>query len=196
MIAKSISSLAADRGLAKHAGFWWGFAEGVLFFIVPDVYISLATLFSLGAGAIAWAWSIIGSLAAVTLIYVNMRLGFDYVGLLDAVPGISPGMVARVTRQLSTGGLPFTPLLVLGGVPFKVYSGVAFSLGMPFLAVMLWTVFARVVRIAPTFVITGALRLVLARRIDRNAVTWVVLLAVFWIVFYVYYFNAMSRPPA
>jgi hypothetical protein len=194
MLAEHLSRLAADRRLAKHAGFWWGFAEGVLFFVVPDAYISLATLFSIGAGAIAWAWSILGSLAAVTVIYFNIRLGFDYLALLDAIPGISPAMIARVTRELSTAGLPWTPLLVAGGVPLKVYGGVAFSLGLPYLAVMGWTVFARVVRIAPTFIVAGVLRLLLARRIDRHATLWLVLLVAFWVVFYLFYFRMMGAP--
>ena len=50
MQAERIPRLARDERLARHAGFWWGLAEGLVFFIVPDVHISLAALFSLRAG--------------------------------------------------------------------------------------------------------------------------------------------------
>ena len=189
-----LRSLAADPGLGRQAGFWWGFAEGVAFFIVPDVYISVATLFSLRAGAVAWVASIAGSLAAIVVIRVLMAVpGLDYVAFLDRVPGIPAAMIQRVTAALTSGGLPYTPLLVLGGVPLKVYGAVGISLGVPLVALLLWTVFARVARIAPTFLLAGAARVLFRRRIETHPVAWTVGLAVWWLGFYLFYFARMSR---
>jgi hypothetical protein len=193
MQPERIQRLARDERLARHAGFWWGLAEGLLFFIVPDVYISFATLFSLRAGAMAWLFSIGGSAVAIVVIYLlTTTLGLDYLSFLDSIPGISAPLIHRVGQDLAAEGLPYTPLLVLGGVPLKLYGAQAFSLGFSLGAVLLWTVFARIVRIAPTFAAVAAVRLVFGRRIDARAATWCTLLGIFWLTFYILYFARMG----
>jgi hypothetical protein len=194
MQPERIQRLARDERLARHAGFWWALAEGLFFFIVPDVYISFATLFSLRAGALAWFFSIAGSAIAVVVIYIlAAMLGLDYVSFLDWIPGISEPLIHRVGQQLAAEGLPYTPLLVMAGVPLKLYVAHAFSLELSLGSVLLWTVFARIVRIAPTFAIIGAMRLLFGRRIDARAGVWCALLGIFWLAFYVFYFVHMSR---
>lgn len=194
MHADRIQRLAADERRARSVGFGWGFAEGLVFFIVPDVYISFATLFSLRAGAVAWAASIAGSAAAIPVIYVlSVALGLDYVMFLESIPGISPRLIERVAGRLAADGLPYTPLLVLGGIPLKVYAGIAFSLGMPLATVVLWTVFARIVRIAPTYALVAAVQLACRRRILSHPTAWCVLHAGCWVAFYVFYFVQMSH---
>ena len=189
-----IRQLARDERLARRAGFWWGFAEGVCFFIVPDVYVSFAALFSLRTGVVAWAASIAGSLAGVVAIYLlAVIVGFDYVRFLDVIPGISGTMLSRVGGQLGAEGLPYTALLILGGVPLKVYAGLAFSLGFGLAPVLLWTVFARIVRIAPTVAAVAVTRLLFRRSIDARATLWSALLGFVWLAFYVFYFVHMSR---
>jgi hypothetical protein len=189
-----LGRVARDERIARQAGFWWGFAEGLFFFIVPDVYISFATLFSLRAGAVAWLSSIAGSAVAISGIYLLMApLGLDYLAFLDCIPGISARLVHRVAQSLAADGLPYTPLLALGGVPLKVYGGVACSLGLSVGSVLIWTVFARLVRIAPTFLGVAALRLLVGRRIDSRPVTWWAALGLSWLAFYVFYFIRMSR---
>ena len=69
MQADRLQRTARLERVARHAGFWWGLVEGLVFFIIPDVYISFATLFSLRAGAVAWLFSILGSLVAVGIIF-------------------------------------------------------------------------------------------------------------------------------
>jgi hypothetical protein len=194
MSADRIRRLAADARLARQAGFWWGLAEGVAFFVVPDVYISFAALFALRAGAIAWAASIAGSLVAVVGIRVLMLVpGLDYLALLDAIPGISAGLIQRVAEGIRAAGLPYTPFLVLGGVPLKLYAALAFRYELPLGAVLLWTVVARVVRIAPTFLVLAAVRRLLERRIDSNPGAWLTALVLFWVAFYALYFERMGR---
>jgi hypothetical protein len=192
MDGERIRQLARNERVAGGVGFCWGFAEGLFFFIVPDVYVTFATLFSLRAGLIAWSASIAGSLVAVTAIYLLTAAGLAYVRLLAAVPGISWTMLEHVKMLLSATGLPYTPLLITGGVPLKVYAGMAFSLGRPLAAVLLWTVFARIVRIAPVFAIAAAARLVFGKRIDHYPQRWLVVLVSVWTLFYVFYFIRMG----
>jgi hypothetical protein len=89
-------------------------------------------------------------------------------------------MIQRETDALGGGGLPYTPLLVLGGVPLKVYAAIACSLGLPLVALLLWTAFARLVRIAPTFLLAGAARLLFRRRIDAHPAAWCAALGAWW----------------
>jgi hypothetical protein len=193
MGTEGLRRITADERVARHAGFWWGLAEGVAFFIVPDVYISAAMLFSYRAGIVAWAASIAGSLVAVVVIRVLMLLSaVDYRRFLDAVPGISGSLIERVSFAVSTAGLPYTPLLVLGGVPLKVYAAAAFASGVSLGAALLWTVFARVVRIAPTVLGIAAVRGVFRRRIDEHPGAWLGALALFWGAFYIFYFRRMG----
>jgi hypothetical protein len=193
-LAKSLAARAGSGRVARHAGFWWGFAEGLFFFIVPDVYITCATLFSARAGAIAWMASIAGSTAAVAVLYGLVALpGVDYLAFLENVPGVSARLLERVGRGMTGEGLPYTPLLALGGVPLKVYAGVAFSRGLSLASVLLWTVFARFVRIAPGYVAVAAVRLLWRRRIAARPVAWCVALGLVWIAFYIFYFVHMSR---
>jgi hypothetical protein len=194
MRAERIKRLARDERMALHAGFWWGLAEGLLFFIVPDVYLSFATLFSPRAGAVAWFSSIAGSAAAISIIrLLTTTPGLDYLVLLESIPGITGPLIDRVGASLAAEGLPYTPLLVFSGVPLKVYGALAFSLDLSLGSVLLWTLFARIVRIAPTFAGVAAVRLLFRRRIDAHATAWCLLLGFFWLGFYVYYFVRMSR---
>jgi hypothetical protein len=193
MGTERLRRLASDERVARHAGFWWGLAEGVAFFIVPDVYISAAMLFSYRAGAVAWAASIAGSMLAVVAIRVlTMLPGVDYFGFLDLVPGISEALIERVGSEVRAGGLPYSLLLVLGGVPLKVYAADAFDSGVSLGAVLLWTVFARVVRIAPTVLALAGVRGVFRRWIEQHPGAWLRGLALFWVVFYVFYFRRMG----
>lgn len=194
MRAERIQRLARDERLASRVGFWWGLAEGLFFFIVPDIYISLAALFSLRAGALAWLTSILGSATAVLIIsLLTATAGPAYLSFLQSVPGISRTMVERVVSSLAAHGLPYTPFLALGGVPLKLYAAGAFALGLSLGSVLIWTMFARIVRIAPSFAIAAATRLLLRRRIEARPLVWTTLLGLFWVGFYIFYFMRLSR---
>ncbi|HKO69185.1 MAG TPA: hypothetical protein VJU53_15400 [Burkholderiaceae bacterium] len=194
MQPERIQRVARNELLARRVGFWWGFAEGLFFFIVPDVYVSFATLFSLRAGALAWFFSIAGSASAVVVIYLlAVMLGLDYVSFLDWIPGISGPLIDRIGQQLATEGLPYTPFLIMAGVPLKVYVAEAFALELSLGAVLLWTVFARIVRIGPTFAIVAGMHLLFGRWINARPRAWCALLCIFWLAFYTFYFVHMSR---
>ena len=193
MQPERIQRLARAERVARHAGFWWGLAEGLFFFIIPDVYISLATLFAPRVGAVAWLFSIAGSVTAIPIIYLlTTILGADYLGFLGRVPGISSSLIAQVGEKVAAEGLPYTPFLASGGVPLKLYAASAFSVGLSLGSVLVWTVFARIVRIAPTFAVAATIRVVAGRQIDARPGIWVAGVGLFWLVFYVYYFVRMG----
>ncbi|HJQ98794.1 MAG TPA: hypothetical protein VJ826_10815 [Candidatus Polarisedimenticolaceae bacterium] len=179
--------------MARWAGFSWGFAEGLFFFIVPDVYVMFATLFAPRAGIVAWLFSIAGSIAAVVVIHLfAVTWGLDYLAFLVRVPGISAGLIEHVRGKLAAEGLPYSPLLVLGGVPLKVYAALAFARGFPLGSVLLWTVFARIARMAPSVALAGATRLAFRRSLDEHPNVWCVVFICAWVAFYVFYFVRMG----
>ncbi len=185
--------LARQRRAAALIGFLWGYGEGTVFFLVPDIWITWLTLFAPRSGLLAWLASIAGSLVAVlTLHGLIVGLGADPLGWISRIPGISEGMVTAVEGRLAASGLPWTAWLITGGVPLKVYAGVAFRQGIPLGAVLLWTVFARIVRIAPTVLVALVVRRLAARAIDRSPALWSLLLLGCWSLFYLTYFLAMS----
>jgi hypothetical protein len=141
----------------------------------------------------AWLFSIAGSVTAIIIIYLLMViLRVDYLAFLQTIPGISAPLIAKAGARLAADGLPYTPLLAFGGVPLKLYAASAFSLGLSLGAVLVWTGFARVVRIAPTFAVVAAIRLLFGRQIDGRPGVWFAVFGVFWLAFYVFYFARMA----
>jgi len=192
--ADRILRIARSGRVARQAGFWWGLAEGIVFFIVPDVYITFATLYSIRAGVVAWLFSIVGSLVAVCVIYVVVTVfGAGYVSFLNWIPGISQPLLEQTAVTIAADGLPYTPALVLGGVPLKVYAAIACTLGTSLGALLVWTVFARVVRIAPVFLLIALVRGAARRSVDAHPAAWLGAHIVSWVAFYVFYFYQMSR---
>ena len=193
MRAETIRRVARDERLARWTGFSWGFAEGLFFFIVPDVYVMFATLFAPRAGAVSWLFSIGGSMAAVGIIFLfTVTWGLDYVSFLVRIPGISDELIERVSRKLAAEGLPYSPLLVFGGVPLKVYAALAFGRGFSLGSVLLWTVFARIARMAPSVALAAATRLIFHRSLDDHTEAWCVSFGCAWLAFYVFYFIRMG----
>lgn len=174
-------------------GFLWGLAEGTFFFIVPDVFLTLLVPWSLRAALLAWAGSILGSLLAVLLLFRGMGLDAGgLVGLITALPAISPALVGAVSGALALHGLPWTLGLVAGGIPLKVYAVAAAGQGVPLATMLPWTLFARVVRIAPVLLLALAAARLAGDVPRRHPRRWCggVLLA--WAAFYAFYFQRMG----
>ena len=194
MKGEPVRHFFSDRKNAKVIGFCWGLAEGIFFFLVPDVYISFATLFSKRTGLLAWIYSILGSLVSVAVVYILVSYAqASYISFLAYVPGISTGLISHAEQLIATRGLPYTPLLVLGGIPLKVYTTTALSAGISFSSVLVWALFARVVRIGPTFLLFILIRSIFRKHIDAHPLGWTIVLGLSWVVFYTWYFIAIGR---
>ncbi|MFT7620163.1 MAG: hypothetical protein ACI97A_003820 [Planctomycetota bacterium] len=184
---------ASFRTRALLGGFLWGLAEGKFFFIVPDVFLGFMAMRSVRAAAWAWAASIAGSLVAIIVIHLCMDwLGLNYIEFITHLPGISESLLASVHETISSQGLPYTSLLVLTGIPLKVLGASAFGLGQTLGSVLLWTVFARVVRIAPAFVVFGGLSHLFRAKIEAQPRCWFIGVSIVWVLFYVFYFAPMD----
>ena len=127
----------------------WGFAEATLFFLVPDVYLTrlalrdgrgalLASVAATGGallgGALLWVWTAADAGAALAV--------------LERVPAVSTGMLARVRDELLASGWLAVLLGPTRGTPYKLYAATSATLGMGLGGLLLVTVPARLVRFA------------------------------------------------
>jgi len=109
----------------------WGFAEATVFFIVPDVLLTLLGLRDGRRATWACLWALCGALAGGTVMYA---WGFVDVpsaeNLLVRIPAIDEGMLGDVKRQMDQDG---TMAILVGpilGRPYKIYATYAGATGV------------------------------------------------------------------
>jgi len=170
----------------------WGLAEGTVLFVVPDVFLSFVALRHLREALFACLWAVAGALVGGTLMFLwGAADPAAAEAVLDAIPAISPGMIAAVREQM-TGSWPVSLFVgSLTGTPYKVYAVEAGASGVGLALFWLATIPARLFRFAVASLALGALARgplaswPLARR------RWLLLAA--WVAFYLYYWSAMPN---
>lgn len=174
------------------AAFAWGFAEGTLFFIVPDVLLSFVGL-KRGAQAAAAAsiFAAVGAACGGALIYLwslhNFSAAHDAV---LAVPAISDTMASRAFVAMDEQGWLWATFTgPLSSTPYKVYALWAPQIGAPLMTFVAASVLARL----PRFVIAGVgaafVGRWLAPRVGATRLAWALALA--WVFFYAAFFMLM-----
>jgi membrane protein YqaA with SNARE-associated domain len=165
----------------------WGFAEATLFFIVPDVFLTVVALRDRRAGFRGCAAAIVGALAGGLLMYL---WGSTDPASADAavggVPGISHRMAAQVRSSLLSTGLLSLFLGPLTGTPYKIYAVTSGALGLSLPLFLLISIPARGARfLIVTLAASWASHHPLAAwSLGRKRAVAVAL----WIVFYAVYF--------
>jgi membrane protein YqaA with SNARE-associated domain len=167
----------------------WGFGEATVFFVVPDVIISLiALLYGWRTGAFAVLAAIMGAVIGGIVVYqwgqADIR---GATAFFDQLPAIAPGTIARANREMSGDHVAFSMLMgSVTSVPYKLYAAHAGATGMPLWAFVLLTPLVRLPRFA--------LAVVAVRLASRFAPAMmhqhkIKLLALFWIGFYALYWS-------
>jgi len=168
--------------------FCWGFAEGTLFFIVPDVGFTLTTGLNPKRGLQQLALAVAGAFLAGNVMYswaaVNPRQAQAAVA---SVPFAGKGMLEETYRRLETHGARAMLENLLGGVPYKVYAVLAPS-QLSYAEFLLWTIPTRTQRMLITW-IPAALIALMLRRFDtaRRRRIIVTIHAGCWLAIYAYY---------
>ena len=178
------------RGGVALAGVW-GFAEGTLFFVVPDVLLSLAAL---GGGRRALphvAAAVVGAaLAGAVMVFWAAA---DYPaasGAVRNVPFVREAMFARVDEGLESEGALALFRGSVTGVPYKIYAVEApgrMAAG-PFLA---WTVPARAARFLLVWALFALLGGWLRRRYPGKWRLLAGVHAALWVSFYLFYWSVV-----
>lgn len=165
----------------------WGIAEGVIFFVVPDVlltYVAIRHGTRRGLRAVRWALggAVVGGLiafgwGATDPISANTTMA--------ALPAIGPDMVETVHRQIATNGPAALVTAPLSGRPYKLYAAAAGQFGMSPLSLALWTIPGRLWRFVGLVVVFGGIERASHRRCGAAPRMRFGVWASFWIIVYV-----------
>ena len=181
-------------GRALQAGaLLWGFAEAVVFFVVPDVLLTLiAQRRGFRAAAVATAFTVFGAVLGGALMWwLGRHHQAAMIAMLDKLPSISPEMIANAGPVLSRE--PFHALLggAFSGVPYKVFAGLAANAGISLAPFLLITIPARAARFLLAAGVTALGEHLLSRWLSRQMRT--AILVGFWVVFYLIYWALLPN---
>jgi pimeloyl-ACP methyl ester carboxylesterase len=171
------------------AGVVWGFAEATLFFIVPDVLLTLVALYSFRRSAKLVAFILLGALAGGTVMfYLGAKNPAGAKALVLHVPFVSDAMFSKTQTGFQRDGI-FTLAKAPGnGIPYKVYCVQASHYaGWP--AFIAMSVLARLERFAPFWLFAAALGIAFRKRIHRRPLVPAAVHACLWILGYSWYWS-------
>jgi membrane protein YqaA with SNARE-associated domain len=177
------------RGPGTALAFLWGFAEGTLFFILPDVLLSFVVLFRPRRALLHMAAIVAGAVLAGAVMFTWSVQSDRARDAVARVPAVSSAMFDGAARDLKQYGVWGTSLGPVRGIPYKVYAVEAptHSALWQFLLVTIPARLWRLVLVWIGFGGTGAL----LRKIARARLA-PILHAVFWIVTYAIYWTTVK----
>ncbi|HKM85189.1 MAG TPA: hypothetical protein VJW96_03220 [Terriglobales bacterium] len=169
--------------------FLWGFAEGTLFFILPDVPLSLAAMLRPRRALIHLAAIVGGALFAGAVMFSWSARGPAARHAVAQVPLVTPAMFDRAESDYRHFGVWAASGGPVRGIPYKVYAVEApeHSSVWSFLLV---TIPARAWRLLVVWLGFAGAGLLL-RKLGRVSLA-PVLHASFWIVVYVVYWASVK----
>lgn len=167
----------------------WGFAEGTLFFVLPDVPLSFTALFQVRRALLQLGAIMAGAVLAGAVMFTWSAHGPEARRAVGRVPLISPAMFERADRDFLQFGVWGANAGPVRGVPYKVYAveAPAHSTLWPFLLATIPARLWRLLIVWLAFATTGAL----LRRLGRASLA-PRLHAVFWVLVYVIYWKAVK----
>lgn len=181
--------LQALRTPPLWAGFLFGFAEATLFFVVPDVIITWAALFSPRQAIRQLAAVLCGSLVGGIVMYSLARLHPELMrSAVDAVPFIPSVMFDTVQSGFDAHGAWSMCMGPLSGIPYKVYAVLA-PVHVPLLLFVLISIPARIERLALSLAIFVAAGWAFRRFQPGRMVPPVLAFITYWTVVYVSYWT-------
>jgi membrane protein YqaA with SNARE-associated domain len=166
--------------------FLWGLAEATLFFIVPDVGLSIMSLNGIEVGLIACLYALAGALVGGTIMYYWGQADSERVTrILTSIPAIRIKDIEKVRSDLEKSGITailFGPIL---GIPYKIYAANA-HLRTSYLHFLLISIPARIVRFVLVAVVTP---LIIHRFFPHiSYLLQVLAIFIFWFFLYLLYF--------
>jgi membrane protein DedA with SNARE-associated domain len=181
---------ASQKGFTKRSmlvAVFWGLGEATLFFLVPDVWTSIAGRTKLKNGLMACLFAVAGALVGGTMMYVwGSADEARAISVVEKVPAISLEMTERANSELDENGgwALFTgPLRI---TPYKIYAVYSSGAGIGYLTFLLVSLPSRLIRfLAVTILSHYALKLLPLFRIK---VSPLVVLVAAWVIFYGFYF--------
>jgi len=148
--------------------FAWGFAEAIVWPLVPELFVALVALAMPKAAPRLALAAVAGSLAGGLAAYA-----IGAAGLHPPAPLTTPRMHAVAAEQLSSEGAAALRHQPLSGVPYKVYAVRAGETGVPLASFTAWTALARGGRILAVGLALALAGVLLRRLLVRAYGTYV-----------------------
>ena len=169
--------------------FLWGFAEATFFFVIPDVFLSLAAILG---GRRTWTHilaAIAGAVFGGALLFQwSMERPATAHAAVCRVPFIREGMFNKVDDGLRKHGMLAVATGSATGMPYKLYAVEAprFTTARVFL---LATPFVRSFRFLAVWLLSTEISQWLRRRFGMGTSTLLAIHAVVWIAIYAFYWG-------
>jgi membrane protein YqaA with SNARE-associated domain len=173
--------------LGDRIAFGWGFGEAVLFFIIPDVFLTLVAVRfgfrrSIRLALVATAGAVLGGL--VMYGWATLHPGSAF-AVMDVLPGIDGSMIEAVRGDVASDG---NRALLVGpwqGRPYKLFAAASGELGLSAIGLAMLTVPGRLARFAVSVAVAACARRLFSRWLSQRAL--VVCWAAFWLLLYAGY---------
>ena len=182
-----IASTATRHRWEDRAGFAWGLGESVVFFVIPDVFLTLlAVRFgarrALRPAILATVGAVLGGMLVYSWASWHPSSAF---GAMEALPGIDTTMVDMVRGDVAAHG---NMALLAGpwqGRPYKLFAAASGELDLSLVGLVLLTIPGRLGRFLLSVSVAAYSRSLVAGRIPAHAM--IVLWAGFWLLVYAGY---------
>jgi membrane protein YqaA with SNARE-associated domain len=172
-------------------GLLWGFAEATLFFIVPDVLLTLIALFSFRQSARVLACILIGALGGgIVMFCYGEKDPPQAKALVLQVPFVSPAMFVKTQQGFERDGIWTLVRSPGNGIPYKIYCVQASRYSRWPLFLLVCAV-ARMERFAPFWLLASSLGLAFRARIRRRPMVPTAMHVCLWILGYAWYWSAI-----
>jgi hypothetical protein len=171
------------------AAFIWGLAEGSFFFIVPDLIIALAALYSPQKALRHLLAVVAGSLVAGAGLFLwSSAAHQSALAAVGSVPFIPAGMFQSVSSDITSLGVWALCKGPLSGIPYKVYAVLSPGF-IPLLPFLLVSIPARLERLLVSWIIFSLAGMVLKRFLVRYPALGPALHGIYWIIIYALYWS-------
>jgi len=184
-----ISWLLGASGLAL--AFTWGLAEGTLFFLVPDLVLTLTALFSFKIALRQTGAAVIGAMIAGALMFSWSSV--DYAQSSDvvmSVPFVNESMTDTVRADLDADGALGLLKGPFSGIPYKVYAIEAPG-RVGLLPFLIATIPARLERLFSGVLLFAAIGYWQRRRIQTKPHLALIGYGLYWSVLYTWYWTSI-----
>src|SRR5437588_9210839 len=174
------------------AGLVWGFAEATLFFVIPDVILTLVALFSIKHSLKVLAAILSGAvLGGALMFWMGEAHSARAETLVLHVPFVSQKMFAKTHQDFERYGIWALGKGPAAGVPYKIYAVQAGRYDrLPLL--LLVTILARTERFVLSWAFFAILGLIFRSGINRRLWAAVAAHLCIWTAIYAWYWTTIS----
>ncbi len=188
----TFSSAPKSPGVDRSSivAFGWGLAEALIFFIVPDVFLTRLALRDLRKALLGCLWATAGALIGGVILWEAASHGQAprILHLFKWLPGIGNNLIAvtgQETERIGAAAMFWGAVL---GRPYKLYAVHAGAQDVALASFIWMSVAARALRFAVTSGLAWLVGKALAAKPDPVRMR---LHLLFWVAFYALYFVAM-----